>query len=493
MTTPTISDQVGQQCQQRCQQRCRQQCRRCQARPAHPPSTLDGPTCEGCFDRAVRVRGRCPSCGIERLLPGWRDHQPHCRDCAGITRSFTCRRCGTEARLYSRKVCIHCRLDDVAAERLDDGTGHIRADLQPLAPVLARHHNSTPQGRLLWLNKPPIRILLAALATGQLALNHQALDAYPDRRLTVEFLRELLITAGCLPDVDRTLHRFQRWLTRTLAQLRGHRYERVLRQFGTWHHLAKMHATAASRPLTANAFTYASMEITRAIEFCTWLDQQTLPLDHLPQATLDHYYGTLAPARQQALCGFLTWAMTAKQMPRLAFTRPRFRVGEALTQHDRLTLLRTILTTQNQPLAARVAGCLLLLYAQPIPRIQTLQTSHIIRRENEVLLRLGEPATPVPEPFATLLLQLADTHTTSQPWLFPGRHPGQPASYATITHHLRDLGIPLRQARTAAIRHLVLDVPAPITAAALGFHHTTTHRQLHHAGGVWNRYITTRT
>jgi len=39
----------------------------------------------------------------------------------------------------------------------------------------------------------------------------------------------------------------------------------------------------------------------------------------------------------------------------------------------------------------------------------------------------------------------------------------------------------------------VLDVPAPVTAAALGFHHTTTNRQVRHAGGTWNRYITTRT
>ncbi|HEU4349271.1 MAG TPA: hypothetical protein VFR35_15960, partial [Actinoplanes sp.] len=160
-----------------------------------------------------------------------------------------------------------------------------------------------------------------------------------------------------------------------------------------------------------------------------------------------------------------------------------------------LTLLRTILTAQDQPLAARVAGCLLLLYAQPIPRIQTLTVDNVIRREDEVLIRLGEPASPVPEPFATLLQQLADTRTAAgdQQWLFPGRRPGQPLSYRQLTNHLRTLGIPLRRARTAALRQLVLDVPAPVTAAALGFHHTTTNRQVRHAGGTWNRYITTRT
>jgi hypothetical protein len=55
---------------------------------------------------------------------------------------------------------------------------------------------------------------------------------------------------------------------------------------------------------------------------------------------------------------------------------------------------------------------------------------------------------------------------------------------------MRKLGIPLRLARIAAVCQLVLDVPAPVVAEALGFHHTTTHRQNTHAGGTWSRYIT---
>jgi hypothetical protein len=36
---------------------------------------------------------------------------------------------------------------------------------------------------------------------------------------------------------------------------------------------------------------------------------------------------------------------------------------------------------------------------------------------------------------------------------------------------------------------LVLQVPAPVIADALGFHHTTTTRQHAHAGAPWSRYI----
>jgi len=56
---------------------------------------------------------------------------------------------------------------------------------------------------------------------------------------------------------------------------------------------------------------------------------------------------------------------------------------------------------------------------------------------------------------------------------------------------LRNLGFPMRTARISALRQLVLQVPAPVAAQALGFHHTTTHRQHTHAGGTWNRYAAT--
>ena len=62
-----------------------------------------------------------------------------------------------------------------------------------------------------------------------------------------------------------------------------------------------------------------------------------------------------------------------------------------------------------------------------------------------------------------------------------------------LSNHLCALGIPLRLARTAALRELVLDIPAPVVAHALGFHHTTTHRQTAHAGSTWNRYPAIRT
>ena len=73
-------------------------------------------------------------------------------------------------------------------------------------------------------------------------------------------------------------------------------------------------------------------------------------------------------------------------------------------------------------------------------------------------------------------------------WLFPGRGPGQPVDYRTLRRWVTSVGLHVGRARVSALRQLVLDVPAPVTATALGFAHFTTHRHVVAAGGTWNRY-----
>jgi hypothetical protein len=65
------------------------------------------------------------------------------------------------------------------------------------------------------------------------------------------------------------------------------------------------------------------------------------------------------------------------------------------------------------------------------------------------------------------------------------RFADDPHVYATV---LFDEGLPMRTARISALRQLVLQVPAPVIADALSFHHTTTTRQHANAGATWSRY-----
>jgi hypothetical protein len=141
-----------------------------------------------------------------------------------------------------------------------------------------------------------------------------------------------------------------------------------------------------------------------------------------------------------------------------------------------------------------------LLFAQPVSILLRLTIHDVYVQDNGIALRLGEPPTPVPEPFATLLRQLLaarpNMNTAANadcPWLFPGGRVGEPLNPSTIHHRFQQFGIPTAQARTAAFRQLTLQAPAPVVADALGYHHNTAHRHHAAAGGTWTRYPAIRT
>jgi hypothetical protein len=167
----------------------------------------------------------------------------------------------------------------------------------------------------------------------------------------------------------------------------------------------------------------------------------------------------------------------------------------SITQDQRLGLIRRLLTDRAMPMRERVAGLLLLLYAQPVSRIVRLTVDDIHRVDGQVLLRLGDPPVPVPAPFAALLLTLVGNRTNmvtatnrDARWLFPGRRAGQPMLARSLGPGLRMQGIPVQNGRTAAIRQLVLQAPAPVVASMLGYHDKTTTQLVMDAGGTWNRY-----
>jgi hypothetical protein len=68
------------------------------------------------------------------------------------------------------------------------------------------------------------------------------------------------------------------------------------------------------------------------------------------------------------------------------------------------------------------------------------------------------------------------------------RHAGQPLNPNGLSGRLNDCGISTTAARTAAIRQQILEMPAPVVADALGYHHVTTTCLASEAGGSWSRY-----
>ncbi len=465
-------------------------CARCGHHGYPAASFPEGYLCHRCLTTALAVAGTCPGCGAGgRVLPGLRDGVRICRDCAGITRDFSCLRCGTEAgmaratRRSLRRLCDPCAVTWTAARLLDDGSGAIAVPLQPLAEALAAV--PSPAAVLDWLDQPHIRDLLTCLAAGKLALTHEALDGWPRPR-AVFYLRDLLVSCGALPAADKQLREFQAWLDRRLENLAGHPHLRLLRQFGLWHQLPAMRARAAGGPLRTTAAQYARSRFIQAQAFLTWTDALGVRPSALTQAHIDAYYASHASHQREGVRAFLVWAAGHGHIPgHLDSPRQQPYTGQVITQQRRLDLLRRFATDEAIPIRTRAAACLMLLYAQPLSRILRLSAADLSRDDDgQTWLRLGDPPSPVPAPFGALLHQL--DHGSD--WLFPGRHAGQPAAYRPMAAQLREHGLPLRTARISALRQLVLQVPAPVIAGALGFHHTTTTRQHVKAAGPWSQY-----
>ncbi|MGW5342759.1 hypothetical protein [Streptomyces sp. HUAS TT3] len=76
-----------------------------------------------------------------------------------------------------------------------------------------------------------------------------------------------------------------------------------------------------------------------------------------------------------------------------------------MSDDERLNALGRLLTDTETPMRLRLAGVIVLLYAQPVSRIVRLTLDGVIRDGDTALLRLGKSPSPIPEPVAALLLE----------------------------------------------------------------------------------------
>lgn len=386
------------------------------------------------------------------------------------------------------------RLRALLVDLLDDGTGTICPELQVLADQLVGMPR--PDRARNWLrNNPSLVVTLRGLARGQIPLTHEALHDLPSWR-TAAHLRDLLMASGALPPMDRQIGLFESWARHRLAAIDDAEHARLLRQFTTWHQLPALRAAACRAPLNPGARNGAAFEFTQAVRLLGWLADNELTLPTLDQGDLDRWHADHGahPAR-----AFLRWAARGGHTPRLELPRRHSSEGPWLPQQQRLDWIRRALLEDAIALRTRVAASLLLLYAQPVTRLVRLTIDDVLDTDDGVFLRLGQPATPVPEPFGAMLRQLAgaraNMNTAANPdsrWLFPGGRAGQPLTAGALRQQFQALGLPTIPARTAALRQLVLQAPAPVVAAALGYGDITAQRHRAAAAGTWSRYTASR-
>jgi hypothetical protein len=432
------------------------------------------------------------------MLPGRsRNHgdKPVCVECAGITQDYHCARCGTETEHYRHQTCARCSLrDDLTVLLHADSTTTISATAANLLTALCGAQR--PESILTWLRDAGVRDLLGRLAAGDIPLSHEALDKEPASR-RIEHLRSLLTHHNLLPDRDHYLALFERWLTSKLVAVDDPEVRRPLGSFARWHHLRRIRSLSGDGSPTRGPVQSAKQEITETIKFLTWLKTtHGRTVASCTQADVDAWLAGGTTTRH-SIRSFFVWAVRNRACTNITIGHRQAKTVPMLTQDQRFTWLKACLTTNIDSLPTRVAGALLLLYAQPVVKIAAMKSADVISTPYGLRLSLGERDTvPVPEPFASLLRE----HLASRPnlrtaggadskWLFPGYRPGRHIHPDTLMVRLRKLGIKLLGARNSALRGLVSEVPAPLVAEMLGYSYQVTQKHAAATAAPWSKYI----
>lgn len=293
---------------------------------------------------------------------------------------------------------------------------------------------------------------------------------------------------------DRHLDAFESWLNDKLELIRNEDVRRLVHRFATWHHLRRLRALAANGTLTDRQVHSARQDVAAAAAFLTWLHSRRRSAENCRQADIDAWLAA-GPSTRSTARTFVVWAGNKRLMPELNFPHRAARSSRIVSQQMRIDQLRLLVSDESLALPFRLAGILMLLYAQPLTRVCRLRCDDIDISGDGVTIRIGDSPAPLPEPFASLARQLLDdnrnTNTAANKesaWLFPGYRPGQPLHRTYVMTKIRDHGIDLLGGRNAAMRQLVLDMPPAVAATVLGYSPQVTERHAAQAGERWSTY-----
>jgi len=474
-------------------------CTRCgQCYPGGADGWPEGRVCKYCYLQARLRTGTCAGCGALTSLPGLdATGQPTCPRCSGIPARFRCG-CGREVISGERGRCWWCVLAELVTDVLAGPGGEVPSHLRPLADGLVSMRR--PQSGVVWLRRSAItRQTLQSLAHGRIPCSHAALDALGTDR-AIEYLRCLLVCYGALRPRDRRLADFQRWAAAKLDALGNAEHRQLLERFLRWYLLRHLRSGGtAAAPLGHGPYQRAKQRLTVAATFLAWLASRGHQLGECTQHDLDSWFAAGPSTRQHALT-FLSWARRQRLLHGIELPVIHTEAGTPPpTPAVRLAAIRRLLLDDALALEDRIAGCLVVLYAQQASRIAALRIREVSCTDAATRLKVGTDWLDVPEPVATLLrhhLRHRSNMTTAanpaSPWLFPGQLAGEHRSYRRLIVILSRLGIPARASRLAAWHQLVHQARPAVLADALGVSPDTATRHALLAGAAWATYASRR-
>jgi len=205
-------------------------------------------------------------------------------------------------------------------------------------------------------------------------------------------LGEQPMAAGDTSGAEGALRR----LNQHLVDVADPDHAQLLRWFGTWHVLPRLRARTETRPITAAGRSYAGQQIGQATDLLSWLAARGRALADCGQADVDAWAVEHSVSDRVNVRAFLQWSATNRLSPRFELPAAQGAGGAPLPERDRTVLPGQLVTDDSSPLRSRITP---------------LAIDDIIRDDDQVLLRLGDPPSPVPESVAALLLEYLGQRT----------------------------------------------------------------------------------
>ncbi|MGH3799131.1 MAG: hypothetical protein ACRDTD_03180 [Pseudonocardiaceae bacterium] len=446
------------------------------------------PWCPACQRRSAT----CSLCGNHALIATGTLTRPLCADCAPPAAWLDCPTCSDPNHPKPGR-CERCRIN----RRLEEIMGPATADLPP-GLVALRHDIATAEHSITahrWLTKQPIVSVLSDLATGRMPLTHEAFDNLPKRQ-TLEHLRLTLVAVDALPERDEELIRLERSLTDFLTTQQDPTRRKLLHRYLIWHLLRRLRTRNNGRPTTRQQTLRIRAHRRAAQAFLDWLDTHNLTLDSFRQADLDRWLTDPTGGYRYETATFIRWAHANKLTPAHLPAQRWHGPVNPLDDTHRWTTARRLLHDTTIDTEDRLAGLLLLLYAQSPSTTSLLTTDQIMITDDDVYISIGHAPIRLPDPVDNLARTVVATRkghatigaTTPSRWLFPGGQPGRPISTQRLKQRLNQLGIRPNQARSTALFQLATETPAAILARTLGISVSSAVRWQQISTGDWTTY-----
>ena len=455
-------------------------------------SMLTGrPWCSACQQRWAR----CSRCGkILPLRDGTLD-EPLCASCSRPDASSLrrCPTCGERLQLRAGP-CARCAFEEKVHEMLSDDDGEIRCELQGLyANLISRER---PDTVTTFIDKDDGAAVLRDLARGRLPISHAALDELGGTK-PVEHLRSVLVATAALPARDEQMARLEGWIATVIAKRPDHDERHLLQRYAVWHLLRRLRRRGKKAETTHIQATVVKSHVRAAIVLLDQLAGRGLTLATARQGDLEEWLSSDELTHRREVGHFVRWAagekLTALELRAERWGGP----SGPIDAEAGFAKARILLADATIDLGSRVAGLLVLLYAQRAAAISRLSIADVERRDDgAVHLCLGAVPIVLPSPLDALVLDLvAKRHghaalgdQGTSPWLFPGGQPGRPISASRLAERLRVLGLPAGSARSTALFGLAAELPAVLLSRLLGIHISVAVQWQRASSGDWARY-----